>query len=66
MGKIKRFLKDKVKKTPSKYEYYVQETQEQPNSPIFKDGNWQEPGSSTESSGANHPEMQVFKYEVFS
>ena len=54
---MKKFLKDKVKNSPSKYQYYVEETQGQPNSPIFKDGNWQEPGSSRESSSAIHPEM---------
>ena len=54
---MKKFLKDKVKKSPSKYQYYVEETQGQPNSPIYKDGNWQMSGSSGESSGAIHPEM---------
>ena len=50
-----KVLKDKVKKSPSKYEFYVQATGE-PNSPIFKHGNWQDPAS-VESTGVNHPEM---------
>ena len=55
--KVKKFLKDKLKSSPSKYMYFVEETQGQTKSPIFKDGNWQEPGFSGESSGGIHPEM---------
>ena len=54
---MKKFLKDKVKNSPSKYQYYVKETQGQPNSPIFKDGNWHKPDSLGETSGCIHPEM---------
>ena len=50
--KMKKYLKDKCKESPSKKQYFVPETQEPPDSPIFKGENWRpHPDSPSSSSG---------------